>query len=158
WLNWYWALIHFLACWFFYRLAADLGLSRAAATLGAAGFAFGGVIGTVAWIDVINGAIWAPLVFLYVLRCGRGVWPWRNCAVGGLFLGISWLSGHHELPILISMAAAVTWLWLCWRDRRLVRYAVPFFAVAMLIAAAQALPTYEFGRLSRRWVGVGDSL
>ncbi len=158
WLNVYWALLHFLAAWFFFLLARDLSLSREAALGGACIFGFGGFIGSVAWLDVLNGAIWAPLILMFVLRAGRGRATWRDSALGGLFLGVAWLSGHHEMPILTSAAMGVTWLWLARRDRRLLAHAVFFFAIAILIAGAQLLPTIEFGRLSRRWIGLENTL
>ncbi len=153
-LNWYWVAVHWLAAVFFYWLARDNGIRRAAAVFGACLFAFAGFVGGVAWLDVINGAMWAPLVFLFLLRAGRGEWPLRNAALGGLVLGIAWLSGHHECPILLSLAAAGTWLWLARGDWRKWRYAVVFFGIMGLIAAVQVLPTFEFGRLSQRWVGL----
>jgi hypothetical protein len=45
-------------------------------------------------------------------------------------------------------------VWLCARNRQLAGPALLFLSVAALVASAQVLPTYEFGRLSRRWVGL----
>ncbi|HUQ91906.1 MAG TPA: hypothetical protein VM120_09500, partial [Bryobacteraceae bacterium] len=157
-LKWYWVLIHYLAAVFAYWLARDLRLSRAAGILCGVAFSFGGFVGTVAWLDVVNGAIWAPLVFLFLLRASRGERPVASAGLGGLFLGIAWLSGHHELPILLSLASVFTWLWWCWRNRGLIPAAVTFCVVTGMIAAAQALPTYEFGRLSVRWIGLENTV
>lgn len=154
WLNWYWALIHIFAAWLLYLWARDLGLSQDAAVLGGVVFGFGGFVGTVAWLDVVNGIIWAPGVMLFVFRAARGTRPFGNAAMGGVLLGVAWLSGHHEMPILLSTTAVATWAWLSVRDRRLLGPAVLFLCVTGLVAAAQVLPTYEFGGLSRRWVGL----
>ena len=153
-LNGYYVLIHFLAAWFCYLFARDLGRSEPAGIIGACIFAFGGFVGSVAWLDVVNGAIWTPLVFLFLLRAVRGENPVRGAALGGLFLGIAWLSGHHEIPMLVTYLAAATWLFHVWRDRSLARHAALFFLVMFLISAVQTIPTYEFGRLSHRWVGL----
>ncbi|MBI4908427.1 MAG: hypothetical protein HY820_32680 [Acidobacteria bacterium] len=163
-LNWYWVIIHWLAGWFCFLLARDRGLGFHTALVAGVLFACGGFVGTVAWLDVVNGAIWIPLVMLFVFRGSDTIADAhtgadsrrrrRSAALGGLFLGIAWLSGHHEVPILLSMASAVVWL----RKRDLIGYAVLFFVIAGLIASIQALPTLEFGRLSRRWLGLPDSV
>ncbi len=157
-LNWYWVIIHWLAGWFFFLLARDRGLGFLTALAGGILFGCGGFVGTVAWLDVVNGTIWIPLVMLFVLRASDTSADARTrrraAALGGLFLGICWLSGHHELPILLSLATLIPWL----RKRNLVGYAVLFFVIAGLIASIQALPTFEFGRLSRRWLGLADSV
>lgn len=157
-LNWYWVAIHFLALLFFYLLARELRLSKASAVLAGCAFSYGGFIGSVAWLDVVNGAIWTPLIFLFVLRAARHERPWASSAFGGFFLGVAWLSGHHEIPILVSMAAGFTWLWLSWKEPARLRYAAAFFIVAGLIGAVQIVPAWEFARLSRRWVGLDSSV
>jgi hypothetical protein len=158
-LNWYWAAIHFLGAFFFYLWARDLRLSRTAAVFAGCAFGFAGFVGSVAWLDVVNGAIWAPLLFLFLFRALRGgPLEASNAALGGLFLGVSWLSGHHECPILLSLAAGGTWLWAVWENWRRVRPASIFVGVSALTAAVQLLPTLEFGRLSSRWVGLDRAL
>src|SRR3982074_2617441 len=67
-LHWYFMLIHYLAALFCYWLCRDLGRSRTASILGGAVFAFGGFIGNNDWPQMLNGAIWTPLVFLFLLR------------------------------------------------------------------------------------------
>jgi hypothetical protein len=101
----------------------------------------------------MNGAIWAPLVLLYLLRTVRGERPRRSAALCGLWLGVSWLSGHHELPLMLSVTVGASWIWLLWGKWRMLRYAALSFAVAGLVAAPQVLPTAEFARLSKRFVG-----
>lgn len=152
-LNAYYVAIHFLAAFFCYLLCRDLGLGLRAAMLAGAAFAFGGFVGTAPWLDVFNGAIWTPLVLLYFLRAARGERPAASAALSGLWLGVAWLSGHHEIPILVSCAAIVAWAALCWRKRSLLPYAILSFVIAGLVSAMQVWPTYEFGRLSQRWVG-----
>jgi hypothetical protein len=157
-LNYYWVAIHFLAAWFFYCLARDLNLSQSASLISGCLFGYGGFVGSVAWLDVVNGAIWAPLVLLFLSRSTRGIRPLTNAALGGLFLGVAWLSGHHELPILISLMAAGCWLYFIVQRPVRIGAGVLFFVVAMLIASTQALATFEFGRLSMRWIGLENTV
>jgi len=157
-LNWYYTLIHFLAAWFCYRFARDLGLSPPSAILAGCLFSFGGFVGSTPWPDVFNGAIWTPLVFLHVLRCVRGERPTLNAALAGLFLGIAWLSGHHEIPLLVSCAVALTWIGYGWTQRRLLLLGALQIVITALISAVQLLPTLEFGVLSKRWVGAENAV
>jgi hypothetical protein len=161
-LNWYWVFIHFQAVLFCYWLARDLGRSRMASVIAGTLFGLGGFIGSVAWLDVVNGAVWTPLVFLFLLRAIRGESPRANAMLGGCVLGVAWLAGHHEIPMLVSYLAAFTWIFHMFRKRRLDRQiaiqAGLFFLVMFLISAVQTIPTYEFGRVSRRWIGLENSV
>jgi hypothetical protein len=158
-LNWYWVILHFLAAWFAYLLGRTLQLSAAASMFGGLVFGFGGFVGNVAWLDVLNGAIMAPLVFLCLLKASdEGRRSMFHASLGGLFLGISWLSGHHEIPLLVSGAVLVTWIWLCALSRRRIIRAACFFAVAALVGSAQMLATIEFGQQSLRWVGLENAV
>ena len=154
--NHYYVFVHFLAAWFAWRACRDLGCGRVASGFAGCAFAFGGFVGTVAWWDVLNGALWTPLVFLYVFRAARGIRPWSSAAVAGAFLGVAWLSGHHEIPLLVSAATLLSWALLAWRNWRLLRLAALCFLVAGLVGAPQIWPTYEFGKLAKRWVGVHE--
>lgn len=157
-LNWYFVFIHFQAALFCYWLARDLERSRFASLIAASVFSFGGFVGSVAWLDVLNGAVWTPLVVLFLLRSLRGRSPVASAALGGFWLGIAWLCGHHEIPMLVSYLAAFIWLFHVFRtgrpDWRILRLAGVFFALVFLTSAVQTFPTFEFGRLSQRWVGL----
>ncbi len=152
-LNWYYVAVHFLAALFCYRLCRELRLHAGASILAACAFAFGGFLATVPWLDVMNGAIWTPLVALHLVRSATGVRPAASAARAGLWLGVAWLSGHHELPLLLSCAAVIASIYAVWRDRRWIRHGLLMFAIAGLVSAVQVWPTYEFARLSKRWVG-----
>jgi len=156
-LNWYFVLIHYLAALFSYLLCRDLGRSRAAAILAGLVFGLGGYVGSTDWPQMLNGAVWAPLVFLFLLRSLRGQNPVASAAMSGMFLGIAFLSGHHQIPIYTALAAAGVWLW-HWGQSRghgLV-HAVVFAMFTGLTAAFQALPSYEYGKLALRWVSLAD--
>ena len=76
-LNWYWVVLHGLAALGCYALCRDWGRSRSASVLAAVGFGCGGFLGTVAWLDVLAGAIFTPLILLYFGRAVEGRRGWR---------------------------------------------------------------------------------
>src|SRR4051794_24654076 len=147
-LNWYFVLIHFQAAFFLYLLCRDCGASQVAAIYAGCVFSFAGFLGAIPWLDLMNGAVWAPLVFLFLFRTLRNRRPMRSAALCGLFLGISWLSGHHELPLLLSALVAAFFVVALVRIRgwQLAKFAGLATLISILVAAAQLLPTYEFGR------------
>ena len=160
-LNWYWVFIHFQAGLFAYWLGRDLRLSQMASILGGALFAFAGFVGVATWLDVVNGAIWTPLITLLLLRSVRAGGSIAYAILGGFVLGIAWLSGHHELPLLASYLSAFTWGYYILKDGlnvRIARAAAVFFVLAFLTGAVQLLPTYEFGRISHRWIGLENTV
>ena len=159
-LNWYWVVIRFLAALCCYLLCRDLERSRAASIVAGCVFAFGGFIGTVAWLDVVNGAVWTPLILLYFFRAWRGERPLSSAALCGLWLGIAWLCGHHEIPLMVSFVLLFGWIYCIFQHGRpawtRLRPAALTLLIAGLVSAVQVWPTYEFGRLSKRWVGTFD--
>ena len=74
---------------------------------------------------MMNGAVWAPLVFLFQFRAGPKGAADRpasarcaNAALSGLFLGVSFLSGHHQIPVFIALAWFAIWIWFSFQNRR----------------------------------------
>lgn len=157
-LNWYYVLIRFMAMAFAYALCRDLGRSRSASLMAGCVFGLGGYIGSTDWPQMVNGAVWGPLVLLSLLRAARGQAPLFSAALSGGFLGLAWLSGHHEIPLYITLTAGAVWLFFALEDARvhwnIVRLAAIAFAAMFLIGALQTLPAYEYGKLALRWVGV----
>lgn len=159
-LNLYTVTIHWMAALFAYLLARSLARSRLASLLCGLAYALSGWMGTTDWPQMRNGAVWAPLVLLFVLRMNQGGPLWRNACFGGFFLGVSWLSGHHQQPVFISLMSGALLCWNLWRNRnhwvRPASATVLFFAVALLTGAAQILPAQEYGREAIRWVGAPE--
>jgi hypothetical protein len=156
-LNWWFIAVHMVAAYGCYLLCRGLGSSRIASMLGGVAFSCAGYFGSVPWLDNANGASVAPLIVLFAMRIWSGCRGLRNAALLGLFLGLSWLSGHHETPLIISYAVLLfTVALVLWRRRfnvpMLARIALAF-VIAGAIGAVQILPLYEFGRLAKRWVG-----
>ncbi len=159
-LNWYFVLIHWQAAMFAYLLCRDLKCSRRAAIFGGVVFGLGGYMGTIDWPQMLNGAAWAPLVLLYAMRIARGERPVASGVFAGTFLGISLLSGHHQAPVFVALAAGgiLLWRFLAGRGHR-VRTAAAALAMGvatLLCGGLQMLPAIEYGQLSVRWVGVTD--
>ncbi len=107
---------------------------------------------------MMNGAVWIPLVFLFQLRASRSLRPAPNAALSGMFLGIAFLSGHHQVPLFTAVAWFGVWLYLLARNRRLLLPAAVALVFTFLCGAMQTLPAYEYGRLSQRWVGAPEPI
>ncbi len=161
-LQWYFVAIHWMAAMFCYWLCRDLGHSRLASVLGGCVFSFSAYLGTASWPQMINGAVWAPLVFLFELRAIEGKSPVRNAILSGTFLGVSWLSGHHQAPLLLTLAWGGVWVYHGARAGRgwaaHLRLAALGLVFMLLTGALQILPAYEYGRLAVRWVGADSAL
>lgn len=160
WLNWYFVAMHYMAALFCYLLCRDLKLSLPASLLAGIAFGLSGYIGSTDWPQVLNGAVWLPLVFLFFLRAMRGERPVVNCALAGVFLGLSFLGGHHQMPFYITLAIGGTWIYYFFvvkhRDTPFATRAawVAVFGLFLaLVSAVQTLSAFEYGKLAVRWVG-----
>lgn len=156
-LNWYFLALHFLAGLAAYLLCRELACSQTASVLGGILYSFCGFVGLTHWPEVFGALLMAPLVLLFLLRAIRGSRPWGNAALCGMFLGLAWLSGHHEIPIYLSTTVAAVWAWEIAarpgaRARRLAQLAVAM-GFAILVGAFQTIPGYEYAQLAVRWVG-----
>lgn len=152
--HWYLVVLHFQAAWFAYLFCRECKRSRPASILGGMVFAVGGFLGATDWPQILNGALWIPLEFLFLVRAFRGRRPLFSAAMSGAILGLSWLSGHHEVPIYATTAIAGIWLAaLLWRPA-LWRLALCSALALALIAALQVLPAQEYAPLVKRWVGL----
>jgi hypothetical protein len=171
-LNWWFIALHLVAAYGCYLLCRELGLSRIASTLGGVAFSCAGYFGSLPWLDRANGASLAPLVALFAIRIWSGRRRVQSAALLGLFLGLSWLSGHHEAPLIISYAVLLftvaLWAWRAAFPSRAREQAVSArgmliaigaaLSIAVAISAIQSLPLYEFGHLAKRWVGTPEPI
>jgi hypothetical protein len=147
-LHWWFFLLHFVAALNLYWLARHLGTGRLPAVFGGLCFGLLGFLGSNDWPQMISGVVWAPLVFLFVFRANKSAQPWREAGWAGLFLGLCWLSGHHQLPIFVSMSVGAIAVGL-----RIYPVALSFL-IAGMVAAPQLLPGLAYGKLAVRWVGM----
>jgi Bacterial membrane protein YfhO len=151
-------LIHAVAALFAYWFLRDQGCSAGAASLGGIFYATAGFSGNTEWPQQLAAGIWAPLVFLFLLRSLRGRAPLKNAAWAGVALGLAWLSGHHAPALAITLAVAGVGVAALarreFRRQSALRLAV-VFATMTLVAAVQSLPAAEYGQLSKRWTATG---
>jgi hypothetical protein len=152
-LHWYFVMIHFIAALNMYALIRYLRMSRTAAIFAGCLFGFTGFLGNNDWPQMLNGGIWAPLVMRFVLKSVRGESPLSSAAWAGSLLGLSWLSGHHQIPIFLSLTVCSVWLYFVWSNRALWPRFACFLAFVAMIGALQLLPAFEYGQQARRWVG-----
>ncbi len=166
-LHWYFVVVRILASLTMYKLCRDLGRSRAASILAGIVFALGGYVATTDWPQMVNGAVWAPLAFLYLFRAQRGQRPLRSAILSGFFLGVMWLAGHHQIQLYVSAVVGTLWLWFVFvsnksasgqPDWKLGRIAALSILIAVSTSAFQTIPTAEYGRISRRWSGTEEPL
>ena len=166
-LNWLYVTLHFLAALFAYRFCRYLELPVLPSLLGAVAFSCTGFLGSAAWLDITSAVALTPLIFYFafrlwnadgVLRKEDGIL--KSAAPLGLVLGLSWWTGHHEIPMILCYAvlfgsACVAATGRSWR---VIQATILAFALAIPISALQTLPFYEFGHASRRWVGVANPI
>jgi hypothetical protein len=161
--HWQYVFMHLLAGLFLYALARELGRSRFASLLAGLAFSFAGHVGSINWPQMLNGAIWVPLVFLLFHRAERAAWGLRSIVFAvlcGGVIGMALLSGHHQAPIFMLLALGGMFLYFLYQRRETPGVAVRFgglFALigvaAFVVSALQLLPAFEYGGLSYRWVG-----
>jgi hypothetical protein len=157
-LHWYYVLVRVLAALSAYALCRELGRSRRASILGGLIYGIGGYVGNTDWPQTVNGAITAPLVFLYLLRADR-LGRMRDALLSGFFMGFGWLAGHHQMNLLVSIAAGALWIWIAVRDGlrpRAVHMTLAATLMAALASGLQTIPTAEYGQRAVRWVGAAE--
>ncbi len=154
WVHWHFVGMHLLAAAFMYACCRQLGSSRYASVVAGAAFSFSGYLGTTVWPQMLHGAMWIPLVFLFFHRMAeRG--GLANAAGCGAAIGLSLLSGHHQAPMFTLAALGGVLLYhLCTRPerRRLLGLAAVAAVFAFLVGALQLLPALEYGSHAYRWV------
>jgi hypothetical protein len=162
-IHWHYVLMHVLAGLFLYALARGLGRSRYASLLAGLAFAFAGHVGSVNWPQMLNGAIWIPLVFLLFHKAeaaGWGLCGGTLASLCGGAIGMALLSGHHQAPTFMLLALTGMFFYFLYQRREsksaAARFAGMFVFVAVVafaVSALQLLPAFEYGRASYRWVG-----
>ncbi|MGD0435597.1 MAG: hypothetical protein ABSB86_03985, partial [Bryobacteraceae bacterium] len=158
--NWYFVLIHYLATLFCYRLARDLGLSSFASICAGASFGLSGYMGNTDWPQMLNAAMWAPLVLLFSIRALNGRRPIWNMALAGSVAGFSFYGGHHQIPIYTLLCTAfLLAFYVVFRAMRLLWAALlgaTCLVFTVLIGAPQLLPSYEYWSRALRWVSAAQ--
>jgi hypothetical protein len=165
-LNWLFVSLHVFGGWFCYLFCRGRSLPVIPSITGGLAFAFTGFFGTSPHIDLASAAALTPLIFLFVFRLWDGGPILSNAVPLGLVLGIAWLTGHHEIPLIscytVLLASLVVAVYRLFRSRRiewsiLVGVAIAF-SLAGAISAVQTLPMIEFGHLAKRWVNMSHPI
>ncbi|MBV8842074.1 MAG: YfhO family protein [Bryobacterales bacterium] len=157
-LHWYFVFARYFAALTCYALTRELGRSRLASIIAGCVYGLGGYVANTMAPQMVNGAVWTPLVFLFLFRAEKGRHPVANSLLSGFFLGFGWLAGHHQMNLFVTIAAVGLWLWLCFGERKInlhmIKLATAALAIAAMTSAFQTVPTAEYGRRSVRWVGI----
>ena len=160
-----------LAAAFSYGFARQgLGLRRPAAWLVGALYALGGYLtAQVEHVNQLQGLAWLPAVFwLLSLPAGGVAQSVVRSVLLGMVFGLQLLAGHTQAVFITLVGAALYAGWLSWRGWRerpgrfdprwLLSLPLSQAAVAgllaLLLAAAQILPTLELTRVSIRGAGL----
>ncbi len=163
-LHGYFVLIHCLAGVFAYLLCRDLKRSRSASVFGGCAFAITAFIGNIDWPQMLDGAVWAPVILLFALRVFRGQDTYRSAAFAGAAFGMAALSGHHQAPLLFGIAISLLWLWHAAQlvragfGKRAALEIMSFAVLAGTISAMQVIPAAEYAKLAVRWVGAAQPM
>ena len=146
-----------LAAGFSFGLARyGLKLRQPAAWLAALLFALGGYLtAQVEHVNQLQGIAWMPAVFWLLTSKERLTRP----VLLGIVLGLQLLAGHTQSAFITVVGAAVYATWLLWPQAGRRATARPLIdlilggLLALLISAAQILPTLELSRHSVRGGG-----
>lgn len=159
-LNWYFVALHFLGALFAYWLCRELGISRMASVFGGFLFSFSGFFGMTLWPEVIGGLLLVPLVLLFLFRVLRRDRPFGSAALCGMFVGLAWLSGHHEIPTYLMLAVAAIFVYDFVSHRGEWRRSLALVSTAslftVLTSGFQTIPGYEYAKLAVRWAGADE--
>src|SRR2546428_4059726 len=164
----YYVFSHLLAAWFMFLLARQLGLDGFSGFVASVCFAVGGLVGNAVWPDLVDTAVWLPLVLLFLIRaldCATQRRRILNACLAGLMLGMAILAGRIHLAImdaLVVAGAAVYWTFHQSRAsntpvrdslRRNAAAVAVVGMVAFAVGAVQLLPSIEYGIRAVRWIG-----
>lgn len=162
-LNAYFVLIHILGAWAMFALLRMLRFVRPVAALIGVVFGGGGYMATVEWPQMLNGAVWLPVVMLFWVRFLRAPGRFVLAATAGAAGGVAVLSGHHSGPIMTLLLVVGATAYMLsekrFTRRRLGHYAAGlavFGGFFVLLSAVQSLPSTEYWRVAYRFVNAKE--
>ena len=173
--NVWFAIMHVLAACFMFALVRKFELSRFSAFIAGICFSLGGFVARVGWPDMLDSAIWLPLVFLFFLRALRTASARRaivSACIGGLMLGMSVLGGRIHVVLMDALVIVSAGIFYACSGpetssesstRRSTR-----FRAAMVVAvlgltgvaagAVQLFPSIEYSPMAYRFIGAPGAL
>ena len=167
----FYVLAHLLAAGFLFLLAREIGIeNQFAAFIAAICFALGGFVGKMGWPNMLDSAIWLPLIFLFLIRafrCPSRAWGLLYACLSGLCLGMAILAGSLHVPVsqVLALLSAAVFLTFQSEEKRVERpmlsrrlwwsgaVVLTVGVTAFASGAVQLLPSIEYSRLSLEWVG-----
>jgi hypothetical protein len=120
-------------------------------------------MGSNQWPQILNGAVWLPIVLLCWFRYlnGPGRFVWAACA--GAAGGMAVLAGHHIVPEVVLTSVFGALAYKAWEKRRTLprwtRYGLGMAVFALflfLLSAVQTLPSMEFWKQAVRFVNAKE--
>ncbi len=163
---WY-VLAHFLGACFMFALIREFGLSRIAALVSSLAFGLGGYLSIAAWPLFYQSASWMPLVLLFLLRALRtdAARPAvLNAAICGAALGLATLAGGFHVVIMEAIIVVTAAIFAAFHRTGPRRWTIPAIAVgtialvAFCASAIQLFATWEYSRVTLRWLGASGAL
>jgi hypothetical protein len=158
-------------------LARELGVSRFAAFIAGICFSLGGFVARAGWPDMLESALWLPLVFLFLIRALRSegaracVW---NAALGGLALGMAVLSGRLHVVLMDALAIVSAGVYYLCAARpkqaaaergglggyrlRAAGIVAVLISVGLAAGAVQLFPSVEYSQGALRFLGEPGAL
>lgn len=160
-------LAHLLAAICMFLLARELTLSRPAAFVAALCFGLGGFMGRAIQPEVLQTALWLPLVLLLLIRASdqqETAARFAYACLSGLAFGAALLGGGLDIGIMqaLVLASAAIYIWATrpamagvgskgWVSTPAVLGVVGIVAIGF--AAVQLLPALEYSRHALRLLG-----
>lgn len=172
----YYVLPHLLAAFFMFLLVRELGVTSGfAAFVSGISFALGGFLGSVTGHQLLDSAVWLPLVLLFLLRSlRRRELGWRvlYACCSGLSIGMAILAGGLHVAIMDSLVVVGAALFFALQKQefsgsgespleRLKRSVVVVGIIGLAAFAAgavQLLPSIEQAPLVYRWGAAGPAI
>jgi hypothetical protein len=174
-MNLVYVFLHALAAILMFALARTFGVSRFAALFAGFLFSVAGFTGRIGWFDMLEAAVWLPLIFLFQLKAlqenhNRRRYSYALCAA--LAMGMTALAGRVHIVImdaLLVIAAAI--FFSVYQDEepgksvaRKNKWVSSSIIVAIIgiigfaIAAVQLFPSMEYGTQVLRWISPGTAV
>jgi len=178
--NWLFAILHFLGLGFMFALAREFGLSRLSSLIAGMCFSLGGFVSRIGWPDMLQSAIWLPVVFLFLLRALRTPVLRRcllNASLAGLAMGMTVLGGRVHMVIMEGIVVVTAIAFYCWqrpghphedpapaglrepsRLQRALMILVLTVITAFGIGAIQLLPSIAYSPTALRGLGAHNAV
>jgi hypothetical protein len=172
----YYVLTHVLAAFFLFVLARELGLGTFPSFVASLCFSLAGFMSRIPWSDMLDSAIWLPLILLFLIRAWRSTEllpSLLNAGLAGLCLGMAILAGRIHIVMMDVLAILGAAVWFPWHWGRSSEAAAThpqktwirtglLVAVAGVIAiglgAVQLLPSMEYSRIAVRYIGAPEPM